>query len=115
MRNFFPHLTKTLSTICPAYLHLPEKAPYPHMVVEPLHSLSGLPGGPVIVTFTLKLLSNYSGTKEILKLGNDAQQSLTTYPKASLKILKSALSFIPEKKIRLHTFHVKGRIPYESH
>lgn len=115
MRSFLIHLTKTLSAVCPAYLQPPEAAVYPHMLVEPLHSLKGLPGGPTIVTFTIKLSSRYPGTKEILKLGIDVEKTIHSYQKSSLKLLKSALSFSPEKKIRLHTFHVKGRIPHESY
>ncbi|MBI2707868.1 MAG: hypothetical protein HYX35_06135 [Proteobacteria bacterium] len=113
MRELFLDLTKTLEQVCPVFQHVPPESPYPYMTLEPLHSLQGLPWGPTLVTFTLKIWSQYAGTKEILKLAKTVEEMLHTYQVGSLKVMKSGLSLLRDRETRVHTFSIKARIPHE--
>lgn len=113
MRELFLDLTKILAPVCPVFHHVPPEAPYPYMTLEPLSSLQGLPWGPTLVTFTLKIWSRYAGTKEILKLAKTVDALLHTYQKGSLKVMESSLALLKEGETRVHTFSIKARVPHE--
>jgi len=110
MRDFLLDLTKALTEICPAFLHLPPETPYPYITIEPVSSLQGLPWGPTIITLTIKIWSRYTGTHEILKLARSVEKTVNTYKKSSLKIIKSALTLRADKKTRVHTIHLQARV-----
>lgn len=110
MGEFFFDLIKALRQICPAFLHLPPDVAYPHITVEPTNSLTGLPWGPTVLNFSVKIWSHYAGTKEILKMAKNVEAALNTYQKGSLKVMKSALSLLEDGKTRVHTFQVKAKI-----
>ncbi len=110
MGEFFFDLTKVLSKICPTFLTLPLEVEYPHITVEPTNSLTGLPWGPTVLNFRVKIWSRYIGTKEILKMAKNVEAALNAYKRGSLKVMKSSLSFLEDGHTRVHTFQVKARI-----
>lgn len=113
MRKFLADLTVALGRYCPTFVNLPLEVPYPHITLEEIHSLSGLPGGPTLINFKLKIWSRYAGVREILTILKHIESSFRTYPTARFKIMKSFLSLFPDDLKRVHTLHVKARIPYE--
>jgi len=113
MRDFFLDLTKVLSQVCPVFLHVPPEATYPYMTLEPINSLQGIPKGPTLITFTLKIWSQYAGTKEILRMAKRVEPLLHAYQKGSLKIMKSGIALLKEGNTRVHTFNIKARVPHE--
>lgn len=112
MRSFLTDLLQALNSFCPTFLHLPQDTPYPHITLEEISSLTGLPAGPLLLTFTLKIRSRYAGTKEILTLLHQVESILKNYPKGSCKVMKSFLSLVPEGDTRIHTLHVKAKVSY---
>ncbi len=112
MRELFLDLTKLLEHVCPVFQHVPADPPHPYITLEPTQSLQGLPWGPTLVTFTVKIWSRYSGTKEILKLAKGVESLLYTYQKGSLKVMKSGLSLLKDEETRVHTFSIKARVPH---
>lgn len=110
MREFLLELRSALLPMSPTFLHVPQDVPYPHITLEPLSSLRGIPWGPLVLTFRLKIWSQYEGTREILEMIKNVEAFLGSYPKGSLKVLKSALTLLTDKKTRVHVFSVKARI-----
>jgi hypothetical protein len=113
MREFFTDLIHVLSPLCPTFLQLPPEVPYPHMTVEEITSLCGIPAGPTLLSFSLKIWSQYAGTKEILKTLHEVENLIITYQKGRMKIMKSFLTLLSDGKTRVHTLHLKARVPYE--
>ena len=113
MREFFTDLIVLLSPLCPTFLQLPPKVPYPHITVEDITSLCGLPAGPTLLSFSLKIWSQYAGTKEILKTLHEVEAIIGTYQKARMKVMKSFLTVLSDGKTRVHTLHLKARVPHE--
>ena len=110
MRDLLLDLTQALNSVCPAFLHLPPETLPPYITVEPVSSLQGLPWGPTIVTFTIKIWSRYAGIYEILRLGKGVEKILENYTKSSLKIIKSALTLLSDKETRVQTLHLQARV-----
>jgi len=119
MRKFYTDLTAALSQVCPAFLHVPPQTIYPYITLEPGNSLQGLPWGPLIVIFSVKIWSRYTGTQEILKLAHAVEHLLHWYtPKtftASLKILESTLILLKDGQTRVQTFRLKARLTGDPH
>ena len=110
MGNFYFDLTNVLNKICPAFLSLPADVDYPHLTVEPANFLTGLPWGPTVLNFSVKICSRYAGTKEILKMARNVEEALCSYKIGSLKVIKSSLSLLEDGETRVHTFQVKAKI-----
>ena len=115
MRNLLIDLRTTLGEVCPTFLQVPAKTPHPYITIEPGQSLQGLPWGPLIVTLTIKIWSRYAGTREILKLAKSVETLLQKYAPAtfevSLKMQESTLVLLSDSKTRVHSFHLKARLP----
>jgi hypothetical protein len=110
MRELVLDLTKILGTVCPTFHHVPQEVPYPHITLEPINSLYGLPWGPTIVTVTVKIWSRYAGTQEVLKLAKRVENIIYSYQKGSIKLMESALFHLKEEAIRVHTFRLKVKV-----
>jgi hypothetical protein len=110
MRDFILDLTKTLTPLCPTFLHVPPETPYPHISIEPLQSLMGVPWGPTIVTLVIKIWSQYAGTKEILILAKGVERILRYYEKANIKVAESGLALSGDGTTRIHTFRLKAKV-----
>ncbi|HUX80523.1 MAG TPA: hypothetical protein VMW10_12390 [Alphaproteobacteria bacterium] len=114
MREFLIDLKANLEEICPTFLQVPPKTPYPYITLEPGHYMQGFPWGPLIVTLTIKIWSDYAGTKEILSLGRAVEKHLKRYTstafEVSLKIDKSSLLHMVDEQIRVHTIGLKARL-----
>lgn len=110
MREFLLSLKQSLEEVCPTYVHVPPRAHYPYITLEPEIFLQGVPWGPLIVRLQVKIWSHYLGTQEVLQFAHQVEEALESYPSASLKILKSVLVLLKDGKTRLHTFDVKARI-----
>ncbi|OJW50569.1 MAG: hypothetical protein BGO67_05705 [Alphaproteobacteria bacterium 41-28] len=114
MREFLIDLRTTLAEVCPTFLQVPHKTPYPYITIEPGHYLQGFPWGPLIATLTIKIWSDYAGTKEILSLGRAVEKRLRTYApttfEVSLKVEKSSLMLQADEKIRVHTLRLRARL-----
>jgi hypothetical protein len=113
MREFFKDLINTLNLLFPTFLQLPPEVPFPHITVEKITSLYGIPSGPTVLSFSLKIWSQYPGTKEILKTLHDVEVFINSYQKGQIKIMKSFLSTLPDGRTRVYTIHLKARVPYE--
>jgi hypothetical protein len=113
MRKFLGDLIASLDPYCPTFLTLPPDVPYPHITLEGIRSLSALPLGPTALTFELKIWSRYAGPKEILIILKQIESLFHTHKKGQFKIIKSFLAILPHEEKRVHTLHVKARIPYE--
>lgn len=114
MRKFISDLRKSLSQVCPAFLHVPPQTPTPYVTLEVEQSLQGLPWGPRVVKLNVKVWSQYKGTQEVLKLAKSVEEHLHTYSSSalgiSLKLLESTLVFLPDTQTRVHTFRVHARL-----
>lgn len=114
MREFLIDFAALLGQVSPAFLQVPPKTAYPYITLEPAQSLHGLPGGPTILTLSVKIWSRYAGTQEILKLARGVEVLLQGYApkhiKVSLKILESALMLLNDGQTRVHTFRLKARL-----
>jgi hypothetical protein len=114
MREFLIDLRTTLTEVCPTFLQVPLKTPYPYITIEPGHYLQGFPWGPLIVTLTIKICSDYAGTKEILSLARAVEKRLRRYTSTTfevgLKMEKSSLMLLVDEKIRVHTILLKARL-----
>lgn len=110
MREFLRHLSSLLSAIIPTYVHVPQKSPYPYITLEPELILSGLPWGPRIATFSIKIWSRYTGIIEILRLAKDVETVISNYENHSLIIRESRLELLKDGQTRLHTFKIKTRL-----
>jgi hypothetical protein len=119
MRDLLTDLRTTLEEVCPTFLEVPPKTPFPYITIEPGKSLRGYPWGPLIVTITIKIWSDYSGTKEILTLSKTLEKLLQSYTpiafQVSLKMLESTLMLLTDEKIRVHTFRLKARLQGNAH
>lgn len=114
MRDLLTDLRTTLAEVCPTFLEVPPKTAYPYITIEPGQSLQGYPWGPLIVTLTIKVWSDYAGTKEILSLSKTVEKLLQGYAptafEVSLKMVESTLMHLRDEKIRVHTFRLKARL-----
>lgn len=110
MRNFILDLSKSLTPLCPTFLHVPPETPYPHISIEPLQSLMGVPWGPTIVTLAIKIWSQYAGTKEILSLAKSVENVLQHYGKANIKVSESGLALSNDGTTRVHTIRIKAKV-----
>ncbi len=114
MREMLTDLLKHLNQVCPTFVHVPERAPYPYVTLELEHSLHGYPHGPRIFVVRVKIWSQYKGTLEILKLAKEVEESLDLYNlksfDLSLKIIESSLVLLSDEETRLHTFRLKIRL-----
>lgn len=110
MRELLLNLSSLLSAVIPTYVHVPQKTPYPYITLEPDLVLLGLPWGPRVVTFSIKIWSRYAGTIEILRLAKDVETILQNYSHNSIKIRESSLELLKDGQTRLHTFKVKTRL-----
>jgi hypothetical protein len=113
MRDFILDLTKILTPLCPTFLHVPPETPYPHISIEPLQSLMGVPWGPTVITLAIKIWSQYAGTKEILNLAKEVERVLRHYNKANIKISESSLALSNDGTTRVHTIRIKAKV--EAH
>jgi hypothetical protein len=111
MRELLMHLSRPLAEIVPTYIHVPLKTPYPYITLEPDLVLLGLPWGPRIATFSVKIWSRYAGTIEILKLAKQVETIILSYGNNGLKIRESHLELLKDGQTRLHTFKLKTRLP----
>ena len=114
MREFLVKLKEALNEVAPSFLQVPSQTPYPYITIEPEQSLQGLPWGPLLLMITLKIWSQYTGTKEILKLAKDLENLLQNYIfrpfEGSLKIRESGLVLLKDGQTRVHTFRLKIRL-----
>lgn len=110
MRELLLNLSTTLATLCPTFVHVPLHTPYPYITLEPDLVLSGLPWGPQIATFSVKIWSRYAGTIEILNLAKGVEDLLQRYEKTSLKIRESSLEVLNDGQTRRHTFKLAARL-----
>ena len=111
MREILLNLSRSLANVIPTYVHVPQKTPYPYITLEPELVLVGLPWGPRIATFSVKIWSRYAGTIEILKLAKDVEALILSFEPNTLKIRESQLELLKDGQTRLHTFKLKTRIP----
>ncbi len=110
MRELLINLSSLLSAVIPTYVHVPLKTPYPYITLEPDLVLLGLPWGPRVATFSIKIWSRYAGTIEILKLAKEVETVIQNYRNNSLKIRESSLELLKDGQTRLHTFKLKTRL-----
>lgn len=114
MRKFISDLRVSINQVCPTFLHVPPQTTPPYVTLEVEHSLQGLPWGPRIVKFNVKVWSQYKGTQEVLKLAKSVENLLQKYSTSilgvSLKLLESTLVLLPDGQTRVHTFRVLARL-----
>ena len=108
MRELLLDLLSLFTNVCPTFITVPSKTAYPYITLEPELVLLGLPWGPQVVTFSVKVWSRYAGTHEILKLAKAAEDLIQNYEKVSLKIRESSLVLLKDGQTRLHTFQLKA-------
>jgi len=109
MHKLLLDLKETLESICPTYIHLLPKTPYPYITIEPDVVLRGLPWGPCISIIFVKIWSRYLGTIEILNLAKEVEAILQNYRLNSLTIQQSSLQLSRDEQTRVHTFKLKVR------
>lgn len=115
MRKLLMDLRKDLILICPTFTQCPTTPPYPHIILLPEQSIYGLPWGPRMVSISINVLSQYTGTQEILKLGGAVENCLNQNINASqslcLKITESTLLLLKDGRTRRYRFRIKARLP----
>jgi len=114
MRELLADLATTLGQVGPAFLQVPPNTAYPYISLEPNQRLQGLPGGPLVLTLSIKIWSRYAGTQEVLKLAKGVEDILQAYApqtvKVCLKILESTLMLLTDGQTRVYTFRLKARL-----
>lgn len=115
MRKLLIDLRKDLTSICPTFTQRPITPPYPHIMLRPEQSIYGLPWGPRMVSISINVLSQYSGTQEVLKLGSAVEHCLIQNINAShnicMKMTESSLLLLKDGRTRLYRFRLKARLP----
>lgn len=111
MRKLLWTLTRSLSHICPAFLHVPMNIPYPYITLEPEQTLKGVPWGPSILCLSVKVWSRYTGTQEVLSLANNVDEFFREFNPESfdlnLNIKESKLILLSDGQTRLYNLRLK--------
>ena len=118
MGGLLKNLTIGLEQFCPTFTQVPQQTSYPYITIEVEQMLQGIPWGPSMVMFSIKIWSRYAGTQEILKFAKNVEEFLNSYnlpsSQVSLKILESTLVLLKDGQTRLHCFRLKARLPGDA-